>query len=43
MNKPGMVAHTFNFSTQEAEAGGISEFEVILIYTLSSSPSNVTS
>jgi YHS domain-containing protein len=31
-----MVAHTFNPSTQEAEAGGSLEFEVSLVYRVSS-------
>jgi hypothetical protein len=30
-----MVAHTFNPSTWEAEAGGISEFEASLVYRVS--------
>jgi hypothetical protein len=34
--KPGMVAHAFNPSTREAEAGGFLEFEASLIYKVSS-------
>jgi hypothetical protein len=35
---PGMVAHTFNPSTGEGEAGGsLSEFEASLVYKVSSS------
>jgi hypothetical protein len=39
MSKPSLVAHTFNPSTPEAEAGGgrqISEFEASLVYRVSS-------
>jgi hypothetical protein len=32
----GMVAHAFNPSTREAEAGKISEFEASLVYRVSS-------
>jgi hypothetical protein len=31
-----MVAHAFNPSTQEAEAGGFLEFEASLVYRVSS-------
>ena len=31
-----MLAHTFNPSTQEAEAGSFSEFEASLVYKMSS-------
>ena len=31
-----MVAHTFDPSTREAEAGGFSEFEASLVYKVSS-------
>jgi hypothetical protein len=34
--KPGVVAHTFNPSTWEAEAGGSLEFEASLVYKVSS-------
>jgi hypothetical protein len=34
--KPGVVAHAFNPSTREAEAGGFSEFEASLVYKVSS-------
>jgi hypothetical protein len=34
--EPGVVAHAFNPSTREAEAGGISEFEASLVYKVSS-------
>jgi hypothetical protein len=33
---PGVVAHTFNPSTPEAEAGWTSEFEASLVYKVSS-------
>jgi hypothetical protein len=40
--KPGVVAHTFNPSTWEAEAGGrISEFEASLVYKVSSRTAKV--
>jgi hypothetical protein len=32
----GVVAHTFNPSTPEAKAGGFLEFEVSLVYKVSS-------
>jgi hypothetical protein len=35
-NSPGVVVHAFNPSTQEAEAGGFSEFEASLVYRVSS-------
>jgi hypothetical protein len=31
-----LVAHAFNFSTQEAEAGGALEFKASLVYRVSS-------
>jgi hypothetical protein len=34
--EPGVVAHAFNPSTREAEAGNISEFEASLVYKVSS-------
>jgi hypothetical protein len=34
--KPGVVAHAFNPSTQETEAGGSLEFEASLVYKVSS-------
>jgi hypothetical protein len=33
---PGVVVHAFNPKTQEAEAGGLSEFEASLVYKVSS-------
>jgi hypothetical protein len=32
----GVVTHTFNLSTREAEAGGLSEFKTSLVYRVSS-------
>jgi hypothetical protein len=40
--KLGMVAHTFNLSTQEAEAGGITEFQVKPVYRVSSRTAKAT-
>ena len=37
-----MVAHTFNLSTQEAEAGGITEFQVKPVYRVSSRTAKAT-
>jgi hypothetical protein len=34
--EPGVVVHTFNPSTREAEAGGSLEFEASLVYKVSS-------
>jgi hypothetical protein len=34
--QPGVVAHAFNPSTREAEAGGSLEFEASLVYKVSS-------
>jgi hypothetical protein len=34
--QPGVVAHAFNPSTREAEAGGFLEFEASLVYKVSS-------
>jgi hypothetical protein len=34
--EPGVVAHAFNPSTREAEAGGFLEFEASLAYRVSS-------
>jgi hypothetical protein len=34
--QPGMVAHTFNSSSREAEAGRFLEFEASLVYKVSS-------
>jgi hypothetical protein len=38
---PGMVVHTFNPSTWEAEAGGF-EFEASLVYRVSSRTAKAT-
>jgi hypothetical protein len=37
-----MVAHTFNPSTREAEAGGFREFEASLVYKVSSRTARAT-
>jgi hypothetical protein len=37
-----MVAHAFNPSTWEAEAGGFSEFEASLVYRVSSRTARAT-
>jgi hypothetical protein len=37
-----VVAHAFNPSTQEAEAGGFSEFEASLVYKVSSRTAKAT-
>jgi hypothetical protein len=37
-----MVAHAFNPSTREAEAGGFSEFEASLVYRVSSRTARAT-
>jgi hypothetical protein len=39
---PGMVAHAFNPSTWEAEAGRFSEFEASLVYRVSSRTARAT-
>jgi hypothetical protein len=39
---PGMVAHTFNPSIQEAEAGKFIEFEASLVYRVSSRTARAT-
>jgi hypothetical protein len=40
--QPGVVAHTFNPSTREAEIGWISEFEASLVYRVSSRTARAT-
>ena len=40
--KLGVLAHTFNPSTPEAEVGGISELKASLIYKASSRTARVT-
>jgi hypothetical protein len=40
--KPGVVAHAFNPSTWEAEAGGFLEFEASLVYRVSSRTAKAT-
>jgi hypothetical protein len=43
MKNQRVVAHTFNPSTQEAEAGGSLEFKASLVYRVSNMPARVSS
>jgi hypothetical protein len=41
-SEPGVVAHAFNPSTQEAEAGGFLSSEASLVYKMSSRTARAT-